>query len=68
MPRSVSYTKSDDLSFSVRATKKGGVPITLGKRPKGHVCTIVSNVTGAAALLKKLKPMLGAGSFVFQKQ
>ncbi len=64
-PRIVSYRAPSETPvekpYYVRATKKGGIPITLSKRPKGHMVTELSNVTGADALLRVLKPLVGAG-------
>ena len=51
-------------AFSVRATKKGGIPLSLGKRKFGKVVTRVDNVRGAPLLLSKLKAALGAGGAV----
>jgi hypothetical protein len=37
------------MVFQVGGTKKGGMPVTVEKRPKGKVVTIVSNVRGDKA-------------------
>jgi len=48
--------------FSIHRTRKGGMPISLEKRPSGKVATVIANVHGdAEALLVLLKKKCGAG-------
>ena len=51
--------------FAVRATKKGGLPISIEPRNKGKHVTVVKNVSGdLKALLKLLKQAVGGGGVV----
>eukprot|EP00959_Pyramimonas_sp_CCMP1952_P158331 3311220-Pyramimonas_sp.AAC.1 len=50
------------MSVVVQATKKGGIPVAVEKRPKGKVVTVVRNVSGdAKGLLSSLQNAAGAG-------
>ena len=51
-----------DAPFHIRRTRKGGMPLSLEKRPGGKVATLIGNVHGDAdALLAMLKKRCGAG-------
>ena len=51
--------------FSIQRTRKGGMPLSLEKRPGNKVATVVGNVQGdAEALLSLLKKKCGAGGVV----
>lgn len=51
--------------FSVQRTRKGGMPLSLERRPGGKVATIIGNVRGDAhELLSLLKKKCGAGGVV----
>jgi len=48
--------------FSVSGGKKGNLPVSVEKRPKGKKVTIISNVQGSAkSLLSALSSLLGCG-------
>ncbi|MDZ4858412.1 MAG: translation initiation factor [Candidatus Hydrogenedentes bacterium] len=48
--------------FSIQKTRKGGMPLSIEKRPGGKVVTIIGNVSGdAESLLNLLKKRCGAG-------
>jgi translation initiation factor 1 (eIF-1/SUI1) len=52
-------------AYSVGKTRKRGYPITLERRAKGKLATVIGNVSGdAALLLKDLKKRCGAGGVV----
>ncbi|MCC6797057.1 MAG: translation initiation factor [Candidatus Hydrogenedentes bacterium] len=54
-----------DVPFHIQRTRKGGMPISLEKRPGGKVATLIGNVQGDAdALLALLKKKCGAGGVV----
>ena len=54
-----------DSPYRVGRTRKGGLPITLEKRPGGKVVTVIGNVEGDAdILLSLLKKRCGAGGAV----
>lgn len=54
-----------DAPFYVRRTRKGGMPLSLERRPGGKVATVIGNVQGdAEALLGLLKKRCGAGGVV----
>ena len=51
--------------FFIQRTRKGGMPLSLERRPGGKVATLVGNVQGdAEALLAMLKKRCGAGGVV----
>ena len=53
------------MPFQVSGTKKGGMPVTVEKRPKGKVATVIGNVRGdKAELLAMVKAAVGAGGSV----
>ena len=53
------------MPFQVSGTKKGGMPVTVEKRPKGKVATVISNVKGDKdELLAMVKAAVGAGGSV----
>lgn len=52
--------------YSIRGTKKGALPITVEKRPKGKVVTVIANVTGdSKALLHDLQLAAGTGGTAY---
>jgi len=54
-----------DAPFHVGRTRKGGLPLSLERRPGGKVATLIGNVHGnAEALLSLLKKRCGAGGVV----
>lgn len=54
-----------DAPFHIQRTRKGGMPLSLEKRPGGKVATLIGNVQGdAEALLAMLKKKCGAGGVV----
>ncbi|MCC6155175.1 MAG: translation initiation factor, partial [Candidatus Hydrogenedentes bacterium] len=54
-----------DVPFHIQRTRKGGMPLSLEKRPGGKVATLIGNVHGDAdALLALLKKKCGAGGVV----
>ena len=54
-----------DAPFHIQRTRKGGMPLSLEKRPGGKVATLIGNVQGDAdALLVLLKKKCGAGGVV----
>lgn len=54
-----------DAPFHIQRTRKGGMPLSLEKRPGGKVATLIGNVQGDAdALLALLKKKCGAGGVV----
>lgn len=54
-----------DAPFHIQRTRKGGMPLSLEKRPGGKVATLIGNVHGDAdALLALLKKKCGAGGVV----
>lgn len=54
-----------DAPFHIQRTRKGGMPLSLEKRPGGKVATLIGNVHGdAEALLSLLKKRCGAGGVV----
>ena len=54
-----------DAPFHIQRTRKGGMPLSLEKRPGGKVATLIGNVQGdAEALLALLKKKCGAGGVV----
>ena len=54
-----------DAPFHVGRTRKGGMPLSIEKRPGGKVATLIGNVQGNAdALLSLLKKRCGAGGVV----
>lgn len=54
-----------DAPFYIQRTRKGGMPLSLERRPGGKVATIIGNVQGdAEALLALLKKRCGAGGVV----
>ena len=53
-----------DNSWKVEGTKKGGIPLSVEKRPCGKTVTVVNNVTNPEKLLSDLQSMLGAGGSV----
>ena len=53
------------MPFQVSGTKKGGMPVTVEKRPKGKVATVNSNVKGDKdELLAMVKAAVGAGGSI----
>jgi translation initiation factor 1 len=51
--------------FHIQRTRKGGMPLSIEKRPGGKVATLIGNVQGDAdALLAILKKKCGAGGVV----
>jgi translation initiation factor 1 (eIF-1/SUI1) len=51
--------------FFIQRTRKGGMPLSLERRPGGKVATLIGNVQGdAEALLAMLKKRCGAGGVV----
>ena len=54
-----------DAPFFIQRTRKGGMPLSLERRPGGKVATLIGNVQGdAEALLTMLKKRCGAGGVV----
>ncbi|KAK3254565.1 hypothetical protein CYMTET_36222 [Cymbomonas tetramitiformis] len=54
------------MPYSIRGTKKGALPITVEKRPKGKVVTVIANVTGdSKALLHDLQLAAGTGGTAY---
>ncbi|NUM56332.1 MAG: translation initiation factor [Candidatus Hydrogenedentes bacterium] len=54
-----------NVPFHIQRTRKGGMPLSLEKRPGGKVATLIGNVQGDAdALLTLLKKKCGAGGVV----
>lgn len=50
------------MPFQVGGTKKGGMPVTTEKRPRGKTVTLISNVRGdKGELIQMLKHALGCG-------
>jgi translation initiation factor 1 (eIF-1/SUI1) len=50
------------MVFQVGGTKKGGMPVTTEKRPRGKTVTVIGNVKGdKAELIRLLKSSLGCG-------
>lgn len=50
------------MGFTVGGTKKGGMPVTVEKRPRGKTVTVIGNVKGDKdELIKLLKHSLGCG-------
>ena len=50
------------MPFQVGGTKKGGMPVTTEKRPRGKTVTLISNVRGdKGELIQMLKQALGCG-------
>ena len=48
------------MPFQVSGTKKGGMPVTVEKRPKGKVATVSGNVRGdKPELLAMVKAAVG---------
>ncbi|CAE8696740.1 unnamed protein product, partial [Polarella glacialis] len=61
-------TKLPACGFSVSAGKKGNLPLSVEKRPKGKKVTIISNVQGSAkSLLSALSSLLGCGGTLRQE-
>ncbi len=51
--------------YRIAKTRKGGLPVTVEKRARGKVVTVVRNISGdGASLLKDLKRRCGAGGVV----
>ena len=46
------------MPFQVSGTKKGGMPVTVEKRPKGKVATVIGNVRGDKAELLAMSSSL----------
>ena len=50
------------MLFQVGGTKKGGMPVTTEKRPRGKTVTVIGNVKGdKEELIRLLKSPLGCG-------
>ena len=50
------------MVFQVGGTKKGGMPVTTEKRPRGKTVTVIGNVKGdKEELIRLLKSRLGCG-------
>ena len=50
------------MPFQVGGTKKGGMPVTTEKRPRGKTATVIANVRGDKdELLRMLQSSLGCG-------
>eukprot|EP00927_Polykrikos_kofoidii_P000381 TRINITY_DN10138_c0_g1_i1.p1 TRINITY_DN10138_c0_g1~~TRINITY_DN10138_c0_g1_i1.p1 ORF type:complete len:1040 (-),score=136.68 TRINITY_DN10138_c0_g1_i1:185-3304(-) len=63
-----SAVKLPACGFVVNGGKKGNVPISVEKRPKGKKVTIISNVQGSAkSLLSALSSLLGTGGTTRQE-
>jgi translation initiation factor 1 (eIF-1/SUI1) len=51
--------------YRIAKTRKGGLPVTVEKRARGKVVTVVRNISGdGASLLKDLKRRCGAAGVV----
>ena len=49
------------MAWQVQGTKKGGLPLSVEKRPLGKYATLIRNVTNAPALTRALRNALGCG-------
>eukprot|EP00930_Biecheleria_cincta_P076988 TRINITY_DN6422_c0_g1_i1.p1 TRINITY_DN6422_c0_g1~~TRINITY_DN6422_c0_g1_i1.p1 ORF type:complete len:942 (-),score=147.54 TRINITY_DN6422_c0_g1_i1:105-2930(-) len=68
MAASQAATKLPACGFSVSGGKKGNLPVSVEKRPKGKKVTIISNVQGSAkSLLSALSSLLGCGGTLRQE-
>lgn len=68
MAASQATTKLPACGFSVTGGKKGNLPLSVEKRPKGKKVTIISNVQGSAkSLLSALSSLLGCGGTLRQE-
>ena len=57
--------KAPARPYRIAKTRKGGLPVTVEKRARGKVVTVVRNISGdGASLLKDLKRRCGAGGVV----